>query len=115
MLCGRYRRSTGCSVSRARRSPTSAGAGDGRRSRSRALSGCEGSRFDIDAPSVEMARSNLAENADVAQRVTFTQCDASELPDENFQAAFAFECVHDMPRPVEVLAAVRRSLAPGGS
>ncbi|WP_016695800.1 class I SAM-dependent methyltransferase [Rhodococcus rhodochrous] len=70
--------------------------------------------FDIDAPSVEMARSNLAENADVAQRVTFTQCDASELPGGNFHAAFAFECVHDMPQPVEVLAAVRRSLAPGG-
>jgi hypothetical protein len=29
--------------------------------------------------------------------------------------AFAFECVHDMPRPVEVLSAVRRTLAPGGS
>ena len=24
-----------------------------------------------------------------------------------FDAAFAFECVHDMPRPVEVLAAIR--------
>ena len=29
--------------------------------------------------------------------------------------AFAFECVHDMPRPVDVLAAVRRSLTPGAS
>ena len=31
-----------------------------------------------------------------------------------FAAAFAFECVHDMPRPVEVLAATRAALAPGG-
>lgn len=29
--------------------------------------------------------------------------------------AFAFECVHDMPRPVDVLSAVRRTLEPGGS
>src|SRR5690606_19897201 len=31
-----------------------------------------------------------------------------------FQAVFAFECIHDMPQPVEVLAAARRSLVPGG-
>lgn len=70
--------------------------------------------FDIDAPSVEMTRSNLDENADVARQVTFSRCDASELPGRNFHAAFAFECVHDMPQPVEVLAAVRHSLTPGG-
>ncbi len=73
---------------------------------------------DIDPPSVALARSNLATESrtddDVAQRVTFTRCDASELPAGHFRAAFAFECLHDMPRPVEVLAAVRRSLTPGG-
>jgi hypothetical protein len=36
------------------------------------------------------------------------------MPSGRFAAAFAFECVHDMPRPVEVLAAARASLAPGG-
>ena len=31
-----------------------------------------------------------------------------------YDAVFAFECLHDMPRPVEVLAAVRRSIGPDG-
>lgn len=31
-----------------------------------------------------------------------------------FDAAFAFECIHDMPRPVEVLAAMRESVRPAG-
>ena len=34
---------------------------------------------------------------------------------DGFDAAFAFECVHDMPRPVDVLSAVRTALAPGGT
>ncbi len=69
--------------------------------------------FDIDEPSVEMATRNAAQS-DVADRVAFTATDASGLPDESFDVAFAFECVHDMPRPVDVLAAVRRTLAPDG-
>ena len=34
--------------------------------------------------------------------------------DELFDAAFAFECVHDLPRPVEVLAAMRKAVRPAG-
>ncbi|GGS95533.1 hypothetical protein GCM10010156_62220 [Planobispora rosea] len=30
-------------------------------------------------------------------------------------AVFAFECLHDMSRPVETLAAIRRAIKPGGS
>lgn len=67
---------------------------------------------DIDAPSVRMARRN-AGAAGVTQRCEFTVADAAGLPEAGFDIAFAFECVHDMPRPVEVLAAVRRALAPG--
>lgn len=40
--------------------------------------------------------------------------DAAELTPGTVDVAFAFECVHDMPRPVEVLAAVRQALVPGG-
>ena len=69
--------------------------------------------FDIDPPSVELARGNAA-GAGLADRVAFTAADAAELPAGRFDAVFAFECLHDMPRPVEVLAAIRRSLAPGG-
>lgn len=67
---------------------------------------------DIDEPSVAMATAN-AQAAGVADRVNFLHQDASTLPAESFDAAFAFECVHDMPRPVEVLSAVRKVLVPG--
>lgn len=69
--------------------------------------------FDIDPPSVAMATTNATEQG-VSDRVSFTAGDAATMPDGEFDVAFAFECVHDMPRPVEVLAAARRSLAPGG-
>jgi predicted O-methyltransferase YrrM len=68
--------------------------------------------IDIDADSVTMATAN-ARAAGVADRVTFLHQDAATLPAGRFDAAFAFECVHDMPRPVDVLSAVRAALAPG--
>ncbi len=70
--------------------------------------------WDVDAPSGESARAN-SRDAGVPDRVRFEQGDASRLPEAAFDLAFAFECVHDMPQPVEVLAAVRRSLRPGGT
>ncbi|MEP9395049.1 class I SAM-dependent methyltransferase [Gordonia sp. VNK1] len=71
--------------------------------------------LDIDEKSVDAARGN-ADEAGVAARVRFELADAATLADaEPFDLAFAFECVHDMPRPVDVLRAVREALAPGGS
>ena len=78
----------------------------------RAYPGATVTGIDIDEQSVAMATVN-AQSAGVADRVTFLHQDASTLPAEQFDAAFAFECVHDMPRPVDVLAAVRKALAPG--
>lgn len=69
---------------------------------------------DIDPATVALARTNVAACPDVADRVTVVEADAAGLPHERFTAAFAFECVHDMPRPVEVLSAVRGALAPDG-
>ena len=69
---------------------------------------------DIDQPSVDMATAH-AQQEGVADRVRFLRQDAASLPEGTVDIAFAFECVHDMPRPVEVLHAVRRTLAPGGS
>jgi SAM-dependent methyltransferase len=69
--------------------------------------------FDVDAPSVETARRNAA-SAGVADRVSFHLAEGEMLVDGAFDAAFAFECIHDMPRPVEVLAAMRRAVRPGG-
>jgi SAM-dependent methyltransferase len=70
--------------------------------------------YDIDEPSIEMATRN-AEEAGIAGRVRFVAVDGAQLPDSGFDAVFALECVHDMPRPVDVLATARRALAPGGS
>ncbi|MFJ2298525.1 class I SAM-dependent methyltransferase [Oerskovia paurometabola] len=71
--------------------------------------------YDLDAPSVDMARAN-AQAAGVADRVAFHVADAATLPaDVLLDAAFAFECTHDMPRPVEVLSAVRRAVLPDGA
>jgi SAM-dependent methyltransferase len=69
--------------------------------------------IDVDEPSVRMAEHNAAE-ADVGDRVRFTAGDAAELAEGGYDVAFAFECIHDMPRPVEVLSAVRRALGPDG-
>ena len=69
--------------------------------------------YDVDAPSIEMARRNAAE-AGLADRVSFHHAGGEELTGA-YDAVFAFECVHDMPRPVEVLAAVRRAVRPDGA
>lgn len=69
---------------------------------------------DIDQPSVDLAVANARE-AGVDERVRFLCQDAAFLPEGTVDVAFAFECVHDMPRPGEVLGAVRRTLVPGGS
>lgn len=62
--------------------------------------------FDIDAPSVELARRNAAD-AGVADRVQFHVGDGAEL-EGGFDLVMAFECIHDMPDPVGVLAGMRR-------
>ncbi len=69
---------------------------------------------DIDQPSVDLAVAN-ARDAGMSERVRFLCLDAASLPEGTVDVAFALECVHDMARPVEVLSAVRRTLAPGGS
>ncbi|KQX08210.1 MULTISPECIES: class I SAM-dependent methyltransferase [unclassified Leifsonia] len=68
--------------------------------------------FDVDEASVTLARRN-AEEAGVADRIEFHLANGSELAG-TFDVVFAFECVHDMPQPVPVLAAARAALAPGG-
>ncbi|KRF36806.1 class I SAM-dependent methyltransferase [Nocardioides sp. Soil805] len=88
------------------------GAGWSTISLARAYPGATFTGIDIDAPSVAMAQDN-ARAAGVDDRTTFTHADAGALEGDGYEAAFAFECVHDMPRPVEVLSAVHRALAPG--
>ncbi len=71
--------------------------------------------FDVDAPSIEQASKN-ARDAGVADRVRFHATDAAGLAAAGpFDAIFAFECLHDMPRPIEVLAAMRQGISDRGS
>jgi len=69
---------------------------------------------DVDRPSVAAARKAAAE-AGLERRAFFHLADAAELAvAQLYDAAFAFECVHDMPRPVAVLEGVRRAMKPDG-
>ena len=70
--------------------------------------------FDTDEPSIDMARA-AAEHEGLGDRVTFRLADGENLSvHDEFDAAFAFECLHDMARPVEVLTAMRTAVRPGG-
>ncbi|WP_407320019.1 class I SAM-dependent methyltransferase [Isoptericola halotolerans] len=68
---------------------------------------------DIDAPSVERARARAAEAG--VQNVEMVHSAGEDIGGGPYDVVFLFECLHDMPYPVEVLAAVRRSLADGGT
>jgi len=68
--------------------------------------------FDPDDFSVQQARQN-AEEAGVGDRVRFHAEGAAAL-EGSIDFATAFECIHDMARPVEVLGSVRRALTPEG-
>ncbi len=64
--------------------------------------------YDVDVPSVEAARRH-AEDAGVADRVRFTAVDAGTVDGAGrYDVVAAFECIHDLPQPVGVLAAMRR-------
>lgn len=71
--------------------------------------------IDVDGPSIDRARRNIAE-AEVAERVSVRVGDAAtDDIGGPYDLVTIFEAVHDMARPVEVLANVRKSLAPGGA
>jgi SAM-dependent methyltransferase len=71
--------------------------------------------FDLDEASVAAARANaVAEGVD--DRVRFHLQDAGEAePAGAYDLALAVECIHDMPDPVSVLAAMRRLVGDGGT
>jgi 2-polyprenyl-3-methyl-5-hydroxy-6-metoxy-1,4-benzoquinol methylase len=71
--------------------------------------------FDIDAASVEDAERFAAE-AGVGEGTRFIQADAAEIEDEGpYDLVVILEALHDFARPVESLAAIRDTLAPGGA
>jgi SAM-dependent methyltransferase len=70
--------------------------------------------FDIDGPSVELAKRNAAAEG-VSDRVRFTTTDAADAPAGRYDLVCAVECIHDMPDPVSVLSAMRRLAAEDGT
>jgi len=71
--------------------------------------------FDLDESSIGLARANAA-RLGVADRVSFQVADGASIGEAGaFDLAVIIESVHDMARPVDVLAAVRRLLRPGGT
>ena len=70
---------------------------------------------DPDEPSIGLAEAN-AKATGVADRVRFEVAVGAQLAERGpFDAAFAFECLHDMPQPVPVLEAVRAAVKPDGA
>ena len=68
---------------------------------------CEVDGYDIDAPSIAMARANLSET-DLGSRVRFHHRDAASAEGTAaYDLVCAFECIHDMPDPVSVLRTMR--------
>lgn len=70
--------------------------------------------FDLDEASIEEARRNAAD-AGVADRVTFEVRDVTDSSlTGSYDAGFAFEMIHDLARPVDALATLRRVTADDG-
>src|SRR5215831_15468952 len=71
--------------------------------------------FDIDEQSILQAQANAAAEG-LTERVMFSTQDAADPALEGtFDVVVAFECVHDMARPVEALRAMRSLVAEGGA
>ena len=70
---------------------------------------------DLDHDAIDAARKN-AQQAGVADRVTFSVADATDLGGTGrYQLVTIFEALHDMSRPVDVLSAARRMLSEDGT
>ena len=69
--------------------------------------------YDLDEPAIEQARLN-AEARGVADRVRFHVMDAAEA-DGTYDLVWAFECIHDMPKPASVLGAMRKIAGDDGT
>lgn len=81
----------------------------------RAFGGVRVDCFDVDAESVVAARA-IAEREGVADRMTVSQEDVgTRPPGQRYDLVTAFECIHDMPDPVGVMAAMREMAGDDGT
>ncbi len=80
----------------------------------RAFPGVRVDGYDIDGPTIELARANV-EREGLSDRVQMLQGDLAEsAPDAAYDLVMAYECIHDMPHPVPVLTAMRRMVRRDG-
>jgi len=70
--------------------------------------------FDNHEPSIEQAR-RRAEEAGVADRVSFEVARASEIPEGPYDLVCFFDCLHDMGDPAGAMRRAHEVLAEGGS
>ncbi len=79
--------------------------------------GFPASRFDGFDPSrhaIDRARARLADSG--LPNVELFQAGASALPDRpTYDLVVTLDCIHDMPRPAEAIAAIRRAIKPDGT
>lgn len=70
--------------------------------------------FDAHAGSIEAARRH-AEEAGVADRVTFEVAKADTYPAQGYDLICFFDCLHDMGRPVAAAEYAKKALSPDGT
>lgn len=72
--------------------------------------------LDLDPASIAAARENAKAAGLATERLSFHLRDAGDPAlAGQYDLALAIECIHDMPRPVEVLKAMRQLVGPGGT
>jgi 2-polyprenyl-3-methyl-5-hydroxy-6-metoxy-1,4-benzoquinol methylase len=75
------------------------------------------SRFEGLDPSghaIDRARGKAAEYG--LENLEFRTAGAADLPDDNrYDLVMTLDCIHDMPRPAEAVAAIRRAIRPDGT
>jgi 2-polyprenyl-3-methyl-5-hydroxy-6-metoxy-1,4-benzoquinol methylase len=70
--------------------------------------------FDNHAPSIDQAR-QAAEDAGVADRVTFEVASAQDYPGNGYDLIAFFDCLHDMGDPIGAIRHTRQALGPTGT
>ncbi|MDP3420984.1 MAG: class I SAM-dependent methyltransferase [Thiobacillus sp.] len=70
--------------------------------------------FDVHAGSIEAARRH-AEQAGVADRVSFVQANAADYPSQHYDLICFFDCLHDMGHPDRALRHAAEALASEGT
>ncbi len=76
-----------------------------------------GSQFeglDVSRHAIDRARGKAAENG--LENAVFRTAGAEDLPDDyRYDLVLTLDCLHDMPRPAEAVAAIRRAIRPDGT